>query len=333
MARKKKITSKTTNLRFDNNQILQKLFGPEDRNIRSLEKALNITINARGDTLSITGDRSNSIIGEQVLKQLYTLLKKGNTIIESDIDQAIQAISRDKRVDLDSLISNNIVIPTKKNPIIPRSAGQKEYLKEIRDNDIVLAIGPAGTGKTYLACAMAVHSLLKKDFKRIVLARPAVEAGEKLGFLPGDMVEKVNPYLRPLYDALYDMLDVDRVAEMIEDDIIEIAPIAFMRGRTLHNSFVIIDEAQNTNYHQMKMCLTRLGINSKMVITGDVTQIDLPETMKSGMLEAWRILRGVSGMAFHSFTEADIVRHPLVTKIVGAYEEDERRAAGLQSQT
>lgn len=325
MAKKKTQQSKRTVVKFDNYRLLQNLFGPEDKYIRRLEKTLNISIGARGNEVSISGDPSNVEVGEQAIKQLYSLLKKGNVLIDSDIEQAVKLISHDREVELESHFSNNIVIPTKKNPIIPRSPGQKEYLQEIKDNDIVLAIGPAGTGKTYLACAMAVHMLLKKEYKRIILARPAVEAGERLGFLPGDMVEKVNPYLRPLYDALYDMLDVDRVQEMIDEDIIEIAPIAFMRGRTLHGSFVIIDEAQNTSYQQMKMCLTRLGVNSKMVVTGDITQVDLPETMKCGMVEAWRILKGMAGIAFHEFTEVDIVRHPLVSKIVKAYEKHEKK--------
>jgi phosphate starvation-inducible PhoH-like protein len=324
MPKKKIQKQKRTLLKFDDSRILRNLFGPEDRYIRRIEKTLNICIGARGNEISLSGDPSSVAVAEQALKQLYSLLKRGNILIDADVEQALKLISHDREVELESHFLSNIVIPTKKNPIIPRSPGQKEYLQEIKDNDIVLAIGPAGTGKTYLACAMAVHLLLKKEFRRIILARPAVEAGERLGFLPGDMVEKVNPYLRPLYDALYDMLDVERVQEMIDEDIIEIAPIAFMRGRTLHGSFVIIDEAQNTNYQQMKMCLTRLGVNSKMVVTGDVTQVDLPETTKSGMLEAWRILKGMRGIAFHEFTEVDIVRHPLVSKIVRAYEKHEK---------
>jgi len=324
---KKKPASIVT-VHFDDQHLVQSLFGPEDSHLRSLEKALELEISARGSDVKISGDPLSTSIAEQTLAQLYRLLKKGHPIIGSDIEDAVRLISRDRGANLEALFADTIIIPTKKRPIIPRSPAQKVYLQVIRDNDIVLSIGPAGTGKTYLACAMAVKMLLKQQFKRIILARPAVEAGERLGFLPGDMVEKVNPYLRPLYDALYDMLDVDKVHEMMAEDIIEIAPIAFMRGRTLHNAFVIIDEAQNATYHQMKMCLTRLGIDSKMVVTGDITQIDLPDTTRSGMLEAWRILKGMPGMAFHEFTEVDIVRHPLVSNIVKAYDKDEKRRGG-----
>lgn len=321
---KKKLLS-VISVHFDDHRIVRSLFGPEDTYLRSLEKALDVEISARAGDVRISGDPLSTSIAEQTLAQLYRLLKKGHPIIRSDIEDAVRMISRDRSVDLEVLFADTIVVPTKKRPIIPRSPAQKLYLQAIRDHDIVLSIGPAGTGKTYLACAMAISMLFKQQFKRIILARPAVEAGEKLGFLPGDLVEKVNPYLRPLYDALYDMLEVEKVREMMDEGIIEIAPIAFMRGRTLHNAFVIIDEAQNATYHQMKMCLTRLGVDSKMIVTGDITQIDLPETTRSGMLEAWRILKGMPGMAFHEFTEIDIVRHPLVSNIVKAYEKDEKR--------
>jgi len=325
----KKKTASIVTVHFDDNRLVRNLFGPEDSHLRSLENALGIEISARGSDIKLTGDPISTSIAEQTLAQLYRLLKKGHPIIASDIEDAVRLLSRDRCANLEELFADTIILPTKKRPIIPRSPAQKAYLQSIRNHDIVLSIGPAGTGKTYLACAMAVATLIKQQFKRIILARPAVEAGEKLGFLPGDMIEKVNPYLRPLYDALYDMLEVDKVHQMMQEDIIEIAPIAFMRGRTLHNAFVIIDEAQNATYHQMKMCLTRLGMDSKMVVTGDITQIDLPDQTKSGMLEAWRILKGMPGMAFHEFTEVDIVRHPLVSNIVKAYEKDEKRRPPL----
>ncbi len=325
MKKKSKAPTTVVSLHFDDNRIARTLFGPEDCHLRSLEKLSGAEISARGNDLKISGDPLCTSVVEQTLGQLYKLLKKGYPVIGADIEYAVKIISRDRNANLEMLFADTIMIPTKRRPIIPRSPAQKTYLQAMKDHDIVLSIGPAGTGKTYLACAMAVSLLLKGQFKRIILARPAVEAGEKLGFLPGDMVEKVNPYLRPLYDALYDMLDVDRVEEMVESDIIEIAPIAFMRGRTLHNAFVIIDEAQNATSMQMKMCLTRLGVDSKMVVTGDVTQVDLPDGTRSGMLEAWRILKGVRGMAFHEFSEEDIVRHPLVSSIVKAYERDGQR--------
>jgi len=219
---------------------------------------------------------------------------------------------------------NNIPVSSKKKFIVPRSEGQKEYIEAIRKNDLVIAIGPAGTGKTYLAMAMAVNALVKKQVSRIILARPAVEAGERLGFLPGDLYEKVNPYLRPLYDALFDMMEADRASRLMDKGIIEIAPLAFMRGRTLNDSFIILDEAQNTTSEQMKMFLTRLGFNSKAVITGDITQIDLPPEKVSGLVEAEEILRGVEGVRFVYFSERDVVRHKLVQRIIRAYEEYEK---------
>lgn len=323
MVRSKKTSAKVITLRFDDNRLARDLFGAEDRHLRSLERNLGVDINVRGGNLKISGAEDSVVAGERVLNQLYGLLKKGYPIMGSDIEQAFKLLSRDRNTNLESLFSDSIFLPARRRVIVPRSPAQKAYLEAIRNNDIVFTVGPAGTGKSYLAVAMAVTQLLKKEFGKIVLARPAVEAGEKLGFLPGDMREKVNPYLRPLYDALYDMLDADRVEELIADDIIEIAPLAFMRGRTLHRAFVIIDEAQNCSYYQMKMCLTRLGLDSKMVVTGDVTQIDLPEGQRSGLLEAWRILRGCPGIAFHRFSDVDIVRHPLVSEIVKAYQDEE----------
>ncbi|MBT3182638.1 MAG: PhoH family protein [Deltaproteobacteria bacterium] len=323
MVSKKKKSGNVITLRFDDNSLARDLFGSEDRHLKDLEKRLGVEIDARGTDLRISGPDSDIEVGERILNQLYNLLKKGYPVIGSDIERAFRLLTRDSSANLESLFSESIFLPARKRAIVPRTPGQKAYLEAIRDNDIVFAIGPAGTGKSYLAVAMAVASLVKKDYEKIILARPAVEAGEKLGFLPGDMQEKVNPYLRPLYDALYDMMDVEKVEDLIADDVIEVAPLAFMRGRTLHNCFVILDEAQNCSYHQMKMCLTRLGVDSKMVVNGDVTQIDLPEDRRSGLLEAWRILEDCEDIAFHRFTEVDIVRHPLIGEIVKAYKRDE----------
>jgi len=327
VVRKKQTSAKVITLRFDDNSLARDLFGSEDRNLKTLEKNMGVKIEVRGTNVQMRGSDMAIAVGERVLNQLYGLLKKGYPIIGSDIERAFRLLAKDRNADIESLFSESIFIPARKRVIVPRSPAQKAYLELMRDNDIVFAIGPAGTGKSYLAVAIAVAALLKKDFERIILARPAVEAGEKLGFLPGDMLEKVNPYLRPLYDALYDMMDRDKVEELIADDRIEIAPLAFMRGRTLHRCFVILDEAQNCSYHQMKMCLTRLGVDSKMVINGDVTQIDLPEDKKSGLLEAWRILDGCIGVTFHRFTDVDIVRHSLVGEIVKAYQRDEENNA------
>ena len=319
--------AKVVTLKFDDNRLARDLFGAEDRHLKVLESKLAVDIDVRGGDLQIHGPEGDVEASERILNQLYSMLKKGYPIMGSDIERALAAISRNRNTDLESLLAQSIFLPAKKRAIVPRSPAQKEYLERIRDYDIVFSIGPAGTGKTYLAVAMGVAALLKKEYDRIILARPAVEAGEKLGFLPGDMVEKVNPYLRPLYDALYDMLDAERVEDLIADDVIEIAPIAFMRGRTLHRAFIILDEAQNCSYQQMKMCLTRLGVDSKMVVNGDVTQIDLPSGQRSGLLEAWRILDGSAGIAFHSFTDVDVVRHGLVCDIVKAYQRDEEQDA------
>lgn len=327
MPKRKEHEAKVIKLRFDDNRLARDLFGSEDRHLRDLEKHLGIEINARGGEVSIKGSESEIELGERILSELYSLLKKGYPIIGADVERVLRLLSRDRNADLNSLFSQSIFIPSKKKVIVPRTPAQREYLEAIKNNDMVFAVGPAGTGKSYLSVAMAVAELFKREFSKIVLARPAVEAGEKLGYLPGDMQEKVNPYLRPLYDALYDMLDPEKVAELIAEDMIEIAPLAFMRGRTLHNCFIILDEAQNCSYQQMKMCLTRLGVDSKMVINGDVTQIDLPENQRSGLLEACRILKGCQGIAFHSFTDVDIVRHPLVGEIVRAYNADEEKSS------
>jgi phosphate starvation-inducible PhoH-like protein len=316
-------SAKVITLKFDDNALARDLFGAEDRHLRSLQNRLGIDVDVRGTDVHLQGVPKDVETGEKVLNELYRLLKKGYPIMGSDIERAMKLVARDREADLESLFSSSIFLPAKKRVIMPRSPGQKAYIEAMRTHDVVFTIGPAGTGKSYLAVAVAMASLLKKEYERVILARPAVEAGEKLGYLPGDMQEKVNPYLRPLRDALYDMLDAERVEELMMDDIIEIAPIAFMRGRTLHRAFIILDEGQNCSYQQMKMCLTRLGMDSKMVVTGDVTQIDLQPGQRSGLLEAWRILRGTEDIAFHEFTEADIVRHPIVTDIVEAYRRDE----------
>ena len=325
MTRKRQSAAKVISLRFDDNRLARDLFGAGDNHLRTLEKKLGVDIDVRGADIKIRGEDDRVSIGERVLSQLYNLLKKGYPILGSDVEHALSLLSRDRGASIESLFADSIFLPAKRRVIIPRSPAQREYMELMRANDVVFSIGPAGTGKSYLAVATAVAALLRKEYSRIVLTRPAVEAGEKLGFLPGTMEEKINPYLRPLYDALYDMLDVERVEELIDDDVIEVAPLAFMRGRTLHRSFIILDEAQNSTYHQMKMCLTRMGLESRMVVTGDVTQIDLPAGQRSGLLEEWRILGGTPGMAFHRFTEADVVRHPLVGEIVKAYQRDEDR--------
>ena len=316
----KEATQKIIHLKFDDNRIARDLFGSGDQHLKSLEKSLGVDIHVRGTDLKIEGSPTDVQLGEKVLNELYQMIKKGYPIMGSDIEQAIRTLTRNNTASLESVFLDSIFIPARKKAITPRSVGQKEYIESIRKNDLVFGIGPAGTGKTYLAVAVAVAALMKKQYRRLILARPAVEAGERLGFLPGTMQEKVDPYLRPLYDALYDMLEVEQVDRMIENDEIEIAPLAFMRGRTLHNSFVILDEAQNCTTMQMKMCLTRLGIDSKMVVTGDITQIDLPNGQESGILDAMRVLEGVEGINIHYLTDADVVRHPLVKRVIKAYE-------------
>lgn len=325
----------TSHLRFDNHRFFHDLLGHQDEHLRGIEKALGVKITASGTSLAITGDADQRVLAGRVASQLYSLLQGGYPVYPSDVDYAIRILSRDRSANLRDIFLDTVYISAHRRTITPKSVAQKAYIEAIRHFDIVFGIGPAGTGKTYLAMAMAVAELMKHKVSRVVLTRPAVEAGEKLGFLPGDLAEKINPYLRPLYDALYDMVDFDRASKMIERGTIEVAPLAFMRGRTLNDSFVILDEAQNTTSEQMKMFLTRLGYGSKAVITGDITQIDLPTGTRSGLKEAQHILRDIGGIRFTFFSERDVVRHRLVQDVIAAYEraheekeraEEERRA-------
>ncbi|MDQ7784513.1 MAG: PhoH family protein [Desulfomonilaceae bacterium] len=305
---------------FNDIGAFQALVGELSKNIKYVEKCLNVTISIKGNTVAIFGDPPNDDVAERLLKQLYPLAREGFPIHAVDIDQGVRLLLENPQAKLRDLLRDTVFTSPGKRPITAKSLMQRKYIQAIQSHDIVFGIGPAGTGKTFLAMAMAMAALSKKAARRIVLARPAVEAGEKLGFLPGDLYEKVNPYLRPLYDALHDMIDFDKASRMIERGDIEVAPLAFMRGRTLNDSFVILDEAQNTTSEQMKMFLTRLGYSSKAVITGDITQIDLPDGVRSGLVEARDILGHIEGISIVVFTEQDVVRHPLVQEIIRAYE-------------
>jgi phosphate starvation-inducible protein PhoH and related proteins len=318
-------STSTLELHFTDDRLIHALFGNNDEHLKIIEHALGVRIGTEGHSLLITGDDVERELAGRVLTQLYALLENGYPVYASDVDYAIRILSRDRSASLREIFLDTIYISAHKRVITPKSIAQKAYIDAIRNFDIVFGIGPAGTGKTYLAMAMAVAELVKNNFARMILTRPAVEAGEKLGFLPGDLAEKVNPYLRPLYDALHDMVDFDRAQKMLERGVIEVAPLGFMRGRTLNDSFVILDEAQNTTGEQMKMFLTRLGYGSKAVITGDVTQIDLPAGRASGLKEAQLILAGIEGIRFCTFTERDVVRHRLVQDIISAYDRFENR--------
>src|SRR6266516_1657871 len=299
---------------------IETLFGNYDENLKHLEARFNVRIRTQGHDLLVEGESPNIDKVDRVVGQLSALMKDGYKLSHADVKTASDMVAQDESINLrDHFLKGNLTTAGKRR-VGPKTVNQRRYLDAIDQHDIVFGIGPAGTGKTYLAMAQAVSFLVAKKVSRIVLARPAVEAGEKLGFLPGDLQEKVNPYLRPLYDALYDMLDVERVARYIERGTIEIAPIAFMRGRTLNDSFVILDEAQNTTSEQMKMFLTRLGFGAKAVITGDVTQIDLPIGRTSGLVEAMKVVSHIEGISFVYFDERDVVRHKLVQQIVKAYE-------------
>jgi phosphate starvation-inducible PhoH-like protein len=303
---------------------LEAVFGTRDENLRKIERVFGVTVGARGAEFRITGDPQGVEAVEHLLRELSAVAERGYRLRASDVQTAIRVVSEDPHASLVDFFLPEGPLAAVRRMVSPRSLKQQLYLQAMLDHDLVISIGPAGTGKTYLAVAMAAAALVEKRVRRIVLARPAVEAGEKLGFLPGDLVEKVNPYLRPLYDALYDIIGYEKVARMLERNVIEVAPIAFMRGRTLNDSFVILDEAQNTTTEQMKMFLTRIGYGSKAVINGDVTQVDLPSGRRSGLREAESVLAGIEGIAFFRFTERDVVRHPLVQKIVTAYERWDR---------
>ncbi len=305
---------------------IESLFGTHDENLKRIEQAFDVQLAARGNRLQIEGDADQTPVVEHLFVQLGALLETGYQLKPVDVETSIRIVQESPQASLVDFFLAGGVLAAVRRKVTPRSLNQQLYLRAMIDYDLVISIGPAGTGKTYLAVAMAAALLLEQQIKRIILARPAVEAGERLGFLPGDLAEKVNPYLRPLYDALYDILGFDTVGRMMERGTIEVAPIAFMRGRTLNDSFVILDEAQNTTSEQMKMFLTRIGFNSKAVINGDVTQIDLPQGRTSGLNEVQQVLDGVPGIKFVQFGERDVVRHKLVQAIVRAYDRhDERR--------
>jgi phosphate starvation-inducible PhoH-like protein len=302
---------------------MQALVGDKDENLRTIERELGLKIGRSANGLTLIGQDNDVELGHDLMVQLRDLVESGEHIFKGDVERAIKMLSGNRRLRLEELFRDEIRVSGKRTKIVPKTFRQKNYIEEIKSHSVVFGVGPAGTGKTYLAMAMAVTALLNKEVKRIVLCRPAVEAGEKLGFLPGDMAEKVNPYLRPLYDALHDMVDFERAKEMVERGVVEVAPLAFMRGRTLSNAFVILDEAQNTTPVQMKMLLTRLGFGSTCVITGDVTQIDLPRGIESGLSHALKLLKDVNGISIVHFTDEDVVRHPLVSRIIQAYDRDE----------
>jgi len=295
------------------------LYGDLNKNLAVLEEGAGVTIQARGSQLTVSGPKHEVELTVSAIDKLQGLVRAGYPVYPSDVAYALRILQASPKANLKEIFLDKVYITAEQKVISPKSINQKLYIDNIRTNDIVFGIGPAGTGKTYLAVAMAVSAFVGKQVRSIILARPAVEAGERLGFLPGDLAQKVNPYLRPLHDALNAMLGRGKVADLIEEGSIEIAPLAFMRGRTLSNAFVILDEAQNTTHEQMKMFLTRLGFNSQAVITGDITQIDLPDRRQSGLIEAARILKDIKGIAFNQFSEVDVVRHRLVQEIIRAY--------------
>jgi phosphate starvation-inducible PhoH-like protein len=299
---------------------IETLFGVHDQNIKYLESLLDVRVDARGQDLTIDGDPKDVATVERILEDFTALFAEGKTFTDKELREAFAQIAEDRAYSLRDYFTKARFNPAGKKQVAPKSANQRHYIEAIQNKDVVFGVGVAGTGKTYLAVAMAVQALMQKQVSRIVLARPAVEAGEKLGFLPGDLQDKVDPYLRPLYDALFDLIDAERVTKLLEKRVIEVAPLAFMRGRTLADAFIILDEAQNTTGEQMKMFLTRIGFGSKAVITGDVTQIDLPTGRRSGLVEAERVLSGVEGIEFVYFTDKDVVRHRLVQMIIRAYE-------------
>ncbi|MFT6556918.1 PhoH family protein [Sneathiella sp.] len=323
---KKSANDKVTIIEFDDNHLVAQLVGEHDRYLARIEQEMDVSVAPRGNKMAISGPKENRTITKKVLQDLYARLEKDLEVTEGEVDAAIR-MARDLPASdgsRGSVASTGAMIVTKRRRITPRSTNQSYYVSSLRKHELVFGLGPAGTGKTYLAVANAVAMLIENQVDRIILARPAVEAGEKLGFLPGDMRDKIDPYLRPLYDALYDMLPAEEVVKRLENGEIEVAALAFMRGRTLSNAAIILDEAQNTTPVQMKMLLTRMGENSRMAVTGDLSQVDLPLGVRSGLQEAVKILDGVKGVDFINFGESDVVRHPLVTRIVRAYGEHER---------
>jgi phosphate starvation-inducible protein PhoH and related proteins len=310
---------------------VESLFGTRDENIRLLESGLNVNTQLVDNNLEIEGEARDVSRAENILEDYNTLMREGHVFNNGDLNSYLRVVTLDRGVSLRALVQSGRQRSFGKKVLAPKSINQRRYLEAIERHDMVFGVGPAGTGKTYLAVAMAISALMNKQVARIILTRPAVEAGERLGFLPGTLQEKVDPYLRPLYDALYDMLDSDRVEKLLERNVIEVAPIAFMRGRTLNDSFIILDEAQNSTPEQMKMVLTRQGFGSKMVVNGDITQIDLPSGRRSGLIDAVEVLKGVEGISFVQFDERDVVRHTLVQRIVKAYERyNETIGAGRQ---
>jgi phosphate starvation-inducible PhoH-like protein len=302
------------------------LLGAQNSTLKFIGQELELRTGCRGDQIILNGEDYQLELAQSLLEQLYKLIQDGYPVYEADLVYALRILRANPKARLKDIFLDQVYLTGKKQIISPKSTAQREYLQAMRTHDLVFGIGPAGTGKTYLAMAKAVDSLLKNEYERIILARPAVEAGEKLGFLPGDLAEKVNPYLRPLYDALHDMMDFEKYTRLLHKGAIEVAPLAFMRGRTLNNAFVILDEAQNTTSEQMKMFLTRLGHRSKAVVTGDITQVDLPGGVVSGLIEAREILKGIEGIAFVRFSRQDVVRHKLVRDIIRAYEGNDRKS-------
>ncbi|MFO8057994.1 MAG: PhoH family protein [bacterium] len=313
---------------LDSNDVARSLFGEHHRNLRRIEQLTEVGLRARGNVVDILGPEPEVATVERLIRELSHLIQRGYVVQEADIEPAFKLVAEDPSARLDKIYRSGVIQIGSGKPITPKSVNQKNYLEAIQQNDIVFAVGPAGTGKTYLSMAQAVFALSQGEVQRIILTRPAVEAGEKLGFLPGDLVEKVSPYLRPLYDALYDMMDVEKAHNLMERGVIEVAPLAFMRGRSLNSAFVILDEAQNSTIPQMKMLLTRLGFDSRAVVTGDITQTDLPAGESSGLRHACRILHEIPGIEVIQFSEKDVVRHPLVQRIIQAYEQYEQKNRG-----
>jgi phosphate starvation-inducible protein PhoH and related proteins len=310
---------------------IERLFGTRDENLRYLQERLGVTVDARGANVKVTGKPETETIVARLFEAFDHLLNAGTLITRDEYRTAVRVLEDDPEADLVEFFLDASIPASLRRFVIPRNLNQRLFIRTVASHDCVFVVGPAGTGKTYLAVALAASALMDKQVRRIVLVRPAVEAGERLGFLPGDMVEKINPYLRPVYDALYDILGYDKVSNLIERQIIEIAPLAFMRGRTLNDAFIILDEAQNTTREQMKMFLTRMGFQSKTVITGDITQIDLPFAQSSGLVEALEIFDGAEGFAFIRFTHRDVVRHPLVQEMVDRYEKWEKKRRERQA--